>query len=89
MGKYKKLDSEEWLILISKRIKELRKGLGYSSYENFALDHDLDRKQYWRIENGSNITIKTLIKILSVHKIELPEFFREIDVSKRNTRKGI
>ena len=59
----------------------------YSSYESFALDHDLDRKQYWRVENGSNITIRTLIKILAVHNKDLPTFFKEIEVSKKNSSK--
>lgn len=80
MGKTKKLDSEEWIILISEKLKELRKAQ-YSSYEDFALDHGLDRKQYWRIENGANITIKTLIKILDIHKKSLNEFFTEIQIS--------
>jgi transcriptional regulator with XRE-family HTH domain len=87
MGKSKKLESDEWIIIISKRLKELRKEMGYSSYENFALDHDLDRKQYWRVENGSNITIRTLIRILTVHKKGLPEFFKEIKNPKRNISK--
>lgn len=62
---------------ISLKIKELRLKKGYTSYENFALDNNLDRKQYWRIENGANITIKTLIKILTIHNITICDFFSE------------
>lgn len=79
MGKVKKHNLDEWIILISDGIKQLRKDAGYSSYEDFAIQHDIDRKQYWRIENGSNITIKTLIKILAMHKKDLPSFFSEIE----------
>ncbi|MBS1488013.1 MAG: helix-turn-helix transcriptional regulator [Bacteroidetes bacterium] len=76
--KSKRYTEEEWLFLISNRIKELRKECGYTSYENFALDNGLDRKQYWRIENGTNLTIKTLIKILTIHNLTLDKFFIEL-----------
>lgn len=87
MAKSKKLSSDEWIELISVKLKELRKDLGYTSYETFALDHGLDRKQYWRIENGSNITIKTLIKILEIHDRDLALFFKEIEAFKRSSSK--
>ncbi len=57
------------------RIKELRIKAGYNSYETFALDHNLDRKQYWRMENGSNLTLRSLLKILELHNKSLKEFF--------------
>ncbi len=87
MATSKKLDSDEWIVLISEKLKELRKDMGFTSYETFALDHGLDRKQYWRIENGSNITIKTLVKILNIHKRDLAGFFKEIDSAKRGSIK--
>ncbi|HCW07522.1 MAG TPA: hypothetical protein DGG95_09190 [Cytophagales bacterium] len=87
MAKVKKLSSDEWIFLISNRLKDLRKGLGYTSYETFALDYGLDRKQYWRIENGSNITIRTLVKILEIHEKDLIVFFKEIEVLKKTTLK--
>ena len=79
-GKAKKVVSDDWVLLVSRQIKELRKAKGYTSYETFALDHGLDRKQYWRVENGSNITIKTLVKILNLHDKDLVSFFRDIDL---------
>ena len=63
---------------VSKKIKELRIIKGYSSYETFANDFELDRKQYWRIENGSNITLKTLDKILIIHSISVSDFFKDL-----------
>lgn len=63
---------------ISKKIKEIRLSKGYTSYETFAFDHNLNRVQYWRIESGSNITLKTLIKVLDIHKISLEEFFKDL-----------
>jgi transcriptional regulator with XRE-family HTH domain len=65
---------------IALKIKELRKSSGCTSYETFALDHNLDRKQYWRVENGSNITLATLLKILDIHQISLQDFFSELEI---------
>jgi len=63
---------------ISKKLKEIRLSKGYSSYETFAFDNNLNRVQYWRIESGSNITLKTLLKVLDIHKISLEEFFKDL-----------
>jgi hypothetical protein len=63
---------------ISKKLKEIRLSKGYSSYETFAFDNNLNRVQYWRIESGSNITLKTLIKVLDIHKISLEDFFKDL-----------
>ncbi len=63
---------------ISQKIKELRINAGYSSAENFAYDNNLNRVQYWRVENGANITIKTLLKVIDIHKISISEFFSSI-----------
>jgi transcriptional regulator with XRE-family HTH domain len=68
--------SEEILKKIGSELRELRIQKGYSSYETFAFDNDLPRMQYWRIEKGeTNITIKSLIKILKIHNTSLSNFF--------------
>lgn len=64
---------------IAAKVKELRIKAGYSSHESFAWDNEINRVQYWRIEKGSNITLKTLLIVLDIHKISLAEFFRDID----------
>lgn len=69
----------EYIRLVSERIKELRIKQGYTSYENFAHDKNIDRKQYWRIENGQNLTLKTLSKVLEKLNVSFKEFFGEID----------
>jgi transcriptional regulator with XRE-family HTH domain len=63
------------ILKIANKIKELRFQKGYSSHENFAWDNNISRPQYWRIEKGSNITMKTLLSILDIHGISLGEFF--------------
>lgn len=66
------------LASVSDKLKQLRIDSGYKSYETFALDNALDRKQYWRAENKANLTLKSLIKILNKHKISLEDFFKGI-----------
>jgi len=70
---------DERVLKIANKIKKLRIQKGYSSHENFAWDNDISRVQYWRIEKGSNITLKTLLSILDIHKISLSEFFKDLD----------
>lgn len=73
------LSTERRIKAIAHKIKELRKTKGYRSAEIFAYDNNLNRVSYWRIENGFNITLKTLIRIVDIHGISLSEFFRDIE----------
>ena len=75
----KKGDIDSRTQKIADKLKELRIERGYSSHENFAWDNNLNRVQYWRIEKGTNITMKTLLSILDIHKITLREFFDKFD----------
>ena len=69
---------ERTLEEIGLKLRALRKKKGYTSAESFAYDHDLPRVHYWRIESGKvNITLKSLHKILSIHKISIEEFFAD------------
>ena len=75
MANREKTTIEEQLKEIGLKLKELRVEKGYKSYETFALDNNLDRKQYWRMEKGTNITLKSLIKILNIYNMTLSDFF--------------
>jgi CheY-like chemotaxis protein/DNA-binding XRE family transcriptional regulator len=82
--------TERTLLSIAHRLRELRKQKGYSSQEDFALDHDLPRIQYWRLERGkANFTIRTLLKLLSIHNLTIEEFFCSLPETtvKRKTAK--
>ncbi len=69
---------EKILKEIGARVKKLKIKGGYSSHESFAVNNDLSRMQYWRIEKGiANITIKSLLRILAIHKISLEDFFAD------------
>ena len=61
---------------IGTNLTRLRLKDGYKSYETFAIEHGFSRMQYWRIEKGkTNITVKSLMNILSVYDIRLTDFF--------------
>lgn len=62
---------------VAERIKQLRFDSGCTSYETFAFDNEINRVQYWRIEKGYNITLKTFFKILKIHNITPEEFFKD------------
>lgn len=64
---------------IAERIKGLRIHAGYSSYETFAIENDIDRKQYWRMEKGCNLTLRSIVVLANCHKISLDEFIRDIE----------
>ncbi|MFM9838683.1 MAG: helix-turn-helix domain-containing protein [Cyclobacteriaceae bacterium] len=75
---------ERQLKLIGEKLAELRRKKGYSSHESFAYDFELPRVQYWRMEKGkSNITIKSLLRIMEIHSLSLKEFFNSLP--KENT----
>lgn len=61
---------------IGLKLTELRKQKGYTSHEDFALDYDIPRVQYWRLEKGqTNVTMKSLVRLLAIHKLTVEEFF--------------
>lgn len=77
LKKQKGMENEkEALVKIGKKLKELRIKKGFKSYEEFAWTHDIPRSHYWKIENGkSNITMRTLVRILNIHGVSLKKFF--------------
>jgi len=72
----KKLDSR--IIKIAKKLEKLRKEKGYTSYENFAIEHGISRMQYWRMEKGTNFQFESLLKILDAHGLSLSDFFQDL-----------
>lgn len=63
---------------IAQKLKQLRVAKGYSSYEAFAFDHDLPRVGYGRHEQGSNLTLKSLLRLLDIHQVSLADFFADM-----------
>jgi len=59
------------------RLRYYRKLKGFSNYEHLAYELNISRSQYGKYENGGNIKLSTLIKILDKLNISLKEFFSE------------
>lgn len=53
---------------IAKKLEHIRIERGFTSYENFAIEFDISRMQYWRMEKGTNFTFQSFLKILDAHK---------------------
>ena len=67
---------KEFLLDVGTKLTELREEKGYSTIKEFVTKFDLPEIQYWRIEKGkANITVKSLIKILAIHKLSPRDFF--------------
>jgi transcriptional regulator with XRE-family HTH domain len=66
----------EILRCIGIKLCELRKRKGYKSITEFAAKYKLPLIQYWKIEKGkSNITLKSLFRVLAIHQLTIEEFF--------------
>jgi transcriptional regulator with XRE-family HTH domain len=64
------------LAAIGSRLAAMRENKGYSTIKEFTAKFDLPEVQYWRMEKGkANLTMKSLIKVLSIHKVSLEDFF--------------
>lgn len=62
-------------------IRGLRIGKGYSSYDSFAFEFNIPRMHYWRMECGkTNMTIKSLNDISSIHGLKLHEIMERAKV---------
>lgn len=61
------------------RIKELRIKAGYTSYENFALEHEMSPRYYWSVEKGRNISLEYFLKVLEALKTTPEKFFQNWD----------
>lgn len=75
------------LVVISNRLKTIRKEKGYNNYEHIAFDLGMSRSAYWRLESGENFSIKTLIKICKLFDITIEQFFAGVDVPKSSKKK--
>ena len=72
---------EKIQFLIGQQLRELRLEAGYKSYEQFAFEKKISRIQYWKMENGSNFTLKSLLKILDAHEMSFEDFMKNFIVN--------
>lgn len=67
---------DQLLYVIGTNLAELRLKKGFGTIKEFAQYYDLPEIQYWRIEKGkANVTLKSLVRVLEIHNISLPDFF--------------
>ncbi|HEY5746179.1 MAG TPA: helix-turn-helix transcriptional regulator [Chryseolinea sp.] len=67
---------KDFLIHIGMALSSLRQMKGYTTVKEFANRYKLPEIQYWRIERGkANLTLKSLERILDIHKISVQDFF--------------
>ena len=64
---------------IGAEIKSMRLLAGFSSYEVFADKNNLSKIQYFKMEKGTNFTLKSLDRILKIHDISIINFFHKFD----------
>lgn len=83
----KKSEKLPELLVISERLKKLRKEKGYANYEHIAYDLGMSRSAYWRLESGENFSIKTLIKLCKLLEVTIEEFFQGVNVPKASKKK--
>lgn len=64
------------LISVGAHLAELRMKKGFTTIKSFADRYDLPEIQYWRMEKGkANITLKSLSRVLNIHRLSLQDFF--------------
>lgn len=60
---------------LGKKLKALRIEKGYSNYEIFSYENKIGRSQYGKYEQGSDMTVSTLFKLIEIHGLSVKEFF--------------
>jgi len=70
---------EIFLMQVGEKMKKNRVAKGYSSYEQFAYDHEIGRAQYGKYERGTeDLRLSSLYKILNSMGLTFEEFFKGI-----------
>ena len=64
---------------IGAELKSMRLLAGFSSYEVFADKNKLSKIQYFKMEKGTNFTLKSLDRILKIQDISIINFFHKFD----------
>lgn len=65
-------------IKVGRELKRLRIQSGYRSYEVFAWDNKISCIQYWKMEKGTNFTLKSLLLVLDIHNLKVDQFFNSL-----------
>ena len=66
------------LKIMGERLKQIRKEQGYNNYEQFCFTHGFSRSKYSGYENGKNLRVDTLLKLLWALDCSPAYFFEPI-----------
>ena len=76
------------LQVVGEGLAELREKKGYRTIKEFTGKYDLPEIQYWRMEKGkTNLTLKSLVKILEIHDLSIHDFFCIITIDEQSIGK--
>lgn len=75
------------LTAVANRLKVLRKEKGFKNYEHIAFELGMSRSAYWRLEQGHNFTMATLVKICRLLDVTLAEFFEGVETPNKSGKK--
>ncbi len=68
---------DDFLIKVGENLKKQRLKKGYTSYEQFAFEHNIGRAQYGKYERGTeDLRLSSLFKVLKELDISWHEFFK-------------
>lgn len=70
---------DEILNELGATIKNARKRNGFTSAENFAFQMDISRSLYTKYENGSDLRVSTLFRIIQGMGMKVSDFFKGFD----------
>ena len=83
----KKAEKLPELIEVGERLQQIRKEKGFTNYEHIAYELGMSRSAYWRLENGDNFSLKTLLKVCKLLGVTFEEFFTGVVVPKLEKKK--
>ena len=67
------------VLLLGKRIRQLRQEKGYTSQETFAYDNDYTLSYISRLERGQDIRLTSLVRICKALGVTLEQLFKGIE----------
>jgi transcriptional regulator with XRE-family HTH domain len=73
-------DIQDTLKKLGKRLKELRIAKGYTNYEYFAFENNISRAQYGRYEQGQDLRLSSLLKVLKALGVSPSDFFSGVEM---------
>lgn len=75
MKRLNQITDEELFGFIGKKLREMRRENGMTTYQEFAENIGMSKNTYFKMEAGNPIKISTLKKVLNYYNMTFNEFF--------------